>query len=164
MVKKMKRTLVLICLTFLFTSCASGHLGHAQEALSYKIGDIGPAGGIIFYDKGDDSDDWRYLEAAPPEFEFSANWNSANDMCKLLNINGFSDWRLPNLDELSFMYLNLKQKGMGGFGNDTYWSSTKRGKIFSFVMYHDFGNAIVLGADRLGRAIVSFKVRAIRQF
>lgn len=32
---------------------------------NYKIGDLGPAGGWIFYDKGDSSDGWRYLEAAP---------------------------------------------------------------------------------------------------
>jgi hypothetical protein len=32
---------------------------------SYKIGDTGPAGGTIFYDKGSFSDGWRYLEAAP---------------------------------------------------------------------------------------------------
>ena len=31
----------------------------------YRIGDTGPAGGIIFYDKGNYSDGWRYLEAAP---------------------------------------------------------------------------------------------------
>jgi hypothetical protein len=31
----------------------------------YKIGDVGPAGGVIFYDKGSNSGGWRYLEAAP---------------------------------------------------------------------------------------------------
>jgi hypothetical protein len=31
----------------------------------YRIGDTGPAGGVIFYDKGNNSDGWRYLEAAP---------------------------------------------------------------------------------------------------
>ncbi|HZJ88116.1 MAG TPA: caspase family protein [Sphaerochaeta sp.] len=31
----------------------------------YEIGDAGPAGGYIFYDKGSYSDGWRYLEAAP---------------------------------------------------------------------------------------------------
>ena len=30
----------------------------------YSIGDTGPAGGLIFYDKGFYSDGWRYLEAA----------------------------------------------------------------------------------------------------
>ena len=33
----------------------------------YVVGDTGPAGGIIFYDKGDSSDGWRYLEAAPAD-------------------------------------------------------------------------------------------------
>ena len=32
--------------------------------------DIGPAGGYVFYDKGAFYDGWRYLEAAPAEYEF----------------------------------------------------------------------------------------------
>lgn len=31
----------------------------------YMIGDRGPAGGLIFYDKGSYADGWRYLEASP---------------------------------------------------------------------------------------------------
>lgn len=36
------------------------------------VGDIGPVGGYIFYDKGSYSDGWRYLEAAPAGNEWRA--------------------------------------------------------------------------------------------
>ncbi|MCB0804958.1 MAG: hypothetical protein KDC05_04115, partial [Bacteroidales bacterium] len=38
-----------------------------QTNSSYMIGDAGPAGGIVFYDKGSYSNGWRYLEAAPTD-------------------------------------------------------------------------------------------------
>jgi hypothetical protein len=37
---------------------------------SYAVGDTGPAGGIVFYDKGNNSDGWQYLEAAPASTEW----------------------------------------------------------------------------------------------
>ncbi len=38
----------------------------------YEIGDTGPAGGIIFYDKGSLSDGWQYLEAAPFDMSYTS--------------------------------------------------------------------------------------------
>ena len=160
----MKRTLYVICLAFLFIFCASVPFSNAQESQVYKVGDTGPAGGLVFIDRGENAEGWRYLEAAPAEFEFQANWNSAVDVVKLLNINGFTSWRLPTRDELSFMYLNLKQNGLGNFSDESYWSSTQEPGIVTLTMYHHFGNGLVLPADRLGRGLVSLKVRAVREF
>jgi hypothetical protein len=43
-------------------------------AVIYKIGDTGPAGGIVFYDKFSSSGGWRYLEAAPVDTEQRFPW------------------------------------------------------------------------------------------
>lgn len=39
-----------------------------------RIGTFGPAGGIIFYDKGSYSDGWRYLEAARVDQSTGIKW------------------------------------------------------------------------------------------
>jgi hypothetical protein len=47
---------------------------------TYKIGDTGPAGGLIFYDKGNNAGGWRYLEAAPEDAEFRAAWSDNSEL------------------------------------------------------------------------------------
>ena len=49
-------------------------------ASSYTVGMNGPAGGIIFYDKGEFSNGWRYLELAPQGAEMTKMWAPNNEM------------------------------------------------------------------------------------
>jgi hypothetical protein len=49
---------------------------HQRADTSYMIGDTGPAGGLIFYDKGDDIGGWQYLEVAPASTEFKSVWGA----------------------------------------------------------------------------------------
>lgn len=120
---------------------------------AYKAGDRGPAGGIIFYDKGMFFNDWQYLEAAPADLD-GAQWaatdlgirgtgtavgtgkrnteliveqlgiGTAAQLCDALEFGGYNDWFLPSQDELDLMYRNLKQRGLGNFLNSEYWSSS----------------------------------------
>jgi TolB-like protein len=159
----------------------------------YKIGDTGPAGGIVFFDRGFTGDGWRYLEAAPVGAEFTAQWgayekdvantttavgfgkqntkiivdrlralgetNKAAQICAALDINGYKDWFLPSKDELNLMYTNLKQKGLGGFSNDYYWSSSQHDTDFSWPQRFSDGGQLI-NANKLNPS----SVRAVRAF
>lgn len=65
-----KRAIVIWVLTFLFILLVGGmsltSRSGAQFVSDYKIGDLGPAGGFIFYiDDASRFEDFDYLEAAP---------------------------------------------------------------------------------------------------
>jgi hypothetical protein len=126
-------------------------------ARTYNIGDTGPAGGIVFYDRFSNAGGWRYLEAAPQETEQELAWGkfvnfdgtttaigggrkntelvvqaeknlvTAARFCADLEYGGYDDWFLPSKDELDLIYKNLKAKGLGGFSSDIYWSSSYSG-------------------------------------
>jgi TonB-dependent SusC/RagA subfamily outer membrane receptor len=46
-------------------------------------------------------------------------------LCYDLEMDGYSDWFLPSIDELLLMFTNLRSKGSGGFKDCFYWSSTQ---------------------------------------
>jgi hypothetical protein len=170
--------------------------GTSPPGQTYKIGDTGPAGGIVFFDRGFTGDGWRFLEAAPAGAEFTAEWgayekniantmtavgfgkqntklivdrlrslgerNKAAQICATLDINGYKDWFLPSRDELDLMYKNLKQKGLGGFC-DKWYSSSSQGTDANNVWGQDFtdGNK---GTGKIRKNNENMYIRAIRAF
>jgi len=62
---------LVIIISPIFVSCPNEIVSYATgiggTIGSYEVGDIGPAGGYIFYKKGSFSDGWQYLEAAPSD-------------------------------------------------------------------------------------------------
>lgn len=54
---------------------------------AWTVGNPGPAGGIVFYDKGYYSDGWRYLEAAPTDQSTDVQWG-----CSGTNLPGAQGW------------------------------------------------------------------------
>jgi len=168
-----------------------------KPATTYKIGDKGPAGGWIFYDKGNNSGGWRYLEAAPRHTEFTAQWGDVDSKiatsaeigsgknntqqlktaleqigeltraahrCTQLNIGGYTDWFLPSKAELALMYINLKEKGIGDFGEGFYWSSTNsQWGLWRSAWAQRFRDGEEQGGMIHNREN-AYSVRAIRQF
>lgn len=47
---------------------------------SWTIGTTGPAGGLVYYDKGYYSDGWRYLEAAPIDQSSGTDWGCSGTL------------------------------------------------------------------------------------
>lgn len=121
------------------------------EFASYKIGDKGPGGGIIFF-----MENGRYMECSGELGSY--NWSAAMNAAKNYRGGGFSDWRLPTKEELDLMYKNLKQKGLGGFSNDWYWSSSQNDNGDAWAQYFSVG-----GQD-YDHKNNTFRVRAIRAF
>lgn len=59
---------------FATNSIGTGYGNEISFTTSYAIGETGPAGGFIFYDKGVSSNGWRYLEANYADYSSGIGW------------------------------------------------------------------------------------------
>lgn len=98
-----------------FTGCQSTKNTAAAESAALSIGDTGEGGGLVFQIK-----DGLYYECA--ELPDRVKWEDADAAAKAYNGGGFTDWRLPNREELDAIYQNLRAKEIIT-GNGLYWTS-----------------------------------------
>ena len=166
---------------------------HHPKNFVYLVGDIGLAGGIVFYDKGSFTNGWRYLEVAPGDQEYIAEWgakghlvdtsenigsgyqntmnliskltelgevNKAVQLSREIVVNGYADWFIPSIYELS--QLMTHRDIIGGFNQNYYWSSS--GYHHGFANEHaalwdyDWNRRRDFGRDE------AYGVRVVRRF
>ena len=82
----------------------------------------------------------------------------AAKLCDELVFNGFSDWYLPSLQELILINNNLRMQNLGGFAQNSYWSSSEFSNTEAWAVY--FGN----GGYSTSLKPTQYRVRAIRSF
>ncbi len=160
------------------TACAAGGL--------CSIGDTGPGGGKVFYDAGSNQQWGRYLEAAPGDLSTAMAWcndtssvigangyvvgtgmantvamdtactSGAGQSAADYTNNGYGDWFLPSLNELTEMF--DRRVAIGGFTTASYWSSSEEnGEFAKRLGFPDGGMTGHVKSQ-------GFRVRPIRAF
>ncbi|MGK5091252.1 DUF1566 domain-containing protein [Deltaproteobacteria bacterium TL4] len=69
------------------------------------------------------------------------NWNNAISYCDNLDLDGYSDWRLPSSDELAGLY--ARRNILRSFASSNYWSSTTGASYTGDAWHVDFYNGHV---------------------
>jgi hypothetical protein len=154
-------------------------------------GTIGPAGGIIVFDRGDYSMGWRYLEISNSDVSNAAVWGCSSTvintdenegegfdntniitaacptpgiaaaLCSNYTQNGFNDWFLPSCEE--FVYLFYATNFLPSITDisGSYWTSTSASTTFAISLTA----AGITNSGYLGTLRSSaLKVRAMRRF
>jgi len=129
--------------------------GQQQSRVSYKIGDTGPGGGIVFSVEGNSG-----MEVSRMLGEY--NWDDAIQAAKNYRGGNFTDWYLPSISELKMIFENLQKSGVVNLGTGDYWSSTRTSPHYkynpNYFYFHDGGGVWSNGES------TKYSVRAVRAF
>ena len=73
-------------------------------------------------------------------------------MCENSNVAGYSDWRLPSMEELSSIYLNKGVIGQFAENGGSYWSSKVSNTSSGYYYYMNFstGSTSIVGKNSVG--------------
>jgi hypothetical protein len=172
-----------------FTMGNANVILYAQWSES-AIGGTGPAGGIVFYDKGSVSEGWRYLEAAPSDQSIGSFWG-----CEGTSISGADGTVVGtgkqntldieagcvtegtaadicanlNLGDYDDWFLPSKDEldelyhkkvVIGGFTGIYYWSSTENNADYAYCQDFNTGSQALDYKDNF----IGRYVRAVRAF
>lgn len=152
----------------------------------YEIGDTGPGGGVVYYDKGSVSDGWRFLESRTQD-EGAYAWavgsvtHAATDpnlgagyantynvltgsafpaaaAARAVTHGGYSDWYLPSESEVNWLY--NRRAVIGGFPDGPSWWASSTLSMGT-ARYRKFGNGTWHSTSNRSATL---QVRVIRRF
>lgn len=137
--------LVLFCLVFALQA-------QKRQTIGNKFG-----GGIVF----NVTPDGLHGLIVETQDQGTCNWNEApaliaNPANHSAAGRAFTDWRLPDKEEMYKLY--KQRKIIDGFTNYYYWSSTEKDKT------HAWNKAFTSGAEMINVKFAIKYIRAIRKF
>jgi Protein of unknown function (DUF1566) len=109
---------------------------------------------LIIAEQTIDQQEGQFAALAAANYQTLTNGKSpclAHSLC-------YGGWYLPSTDELLLIHQQLKQKGLGQFVDEYYWSSTEENATQAWLV--DFST----GEPRLGEKSTVAHVRAIHAF
>lgn len=154
----------------------------------WKVGEPGPAGGIIVYDKGFASDGWRYLEIATEDLpgtytaiksarmitSMEAGSGPSNTeallratknvsgtavlACAEYESGGYDDWFLPSKGDWDAVYDTMYSDKRLNTGKNSYWSSSLMNTSFTYGFSYKTKKSFT---DTYTK---KYRVRPMRQF
>jgi len=80
------------------------------------------------------------------EYASSLNWQSALSYCENLTYGGYTDWRLPNINELKTLIYDTSSSPASTFpqmASNSFWSSSSSTGSTQYAWYVDFNNGYV---------------------
>ena len=136
-------------------------LSQIEQMTGYKVKPRGifsqfKHGGFVVFEKNGHG-----LVAAITDIGVIMDWELAKTACDELILNGYSDWRLPTIEELNTVYFSLAKFGVGGF--ESYYLSSTESYGTSEVKSLSNGDQRYSG-NFGGNAFKGFNVRAVRAF
>ena len=158
---------------------AQGNTGTEQDFLNslqansnenLQIGDYSN-GGLVFYIDSTGQHGKVMTPFDVMNYNMNSDQNMAITVCNNLTANGFSDWYLPEVDDLQMIHDNL---GNGGFGLSWAWSSSTAYTVWHYwsattadpsqwtnagwSINFENGNQVVTGKNN------DCRIRAVRNF
>ena len=98
---------------------------HCEDTHNYLIGAVGPAGGIVFYDKGSYSKGWRYIEVSTTDLGFF-DWGCVNSSILESQNTGLGRGMYT-----SAAVVNFHDNLVGYYTNPAVCSATNNGTVLS---------------------------------